>query len=82
MSEIMLMPELVVPMYFFIAIIAISIWESIWKAIGMWKSARNNNLAWFIVILIFNTLGILPLIYLAFVDQKKKPKKKSKKKNL
>jgi hypothetical protein len=30
----------------------------------MWKSARNNQLAWFICLAIFNTAGILPIIYI------------------
>ena len=47
------------------------IWEVIWKGIGMWKAGRNNQLAWFIWILILNTLGILPIIYLAFFQKNK-----------
>ena len=45
-------------------LILLAIWDGVWKAIGMWKSARNNQLAWFICIAIFNTVGILPIIYL------------------
>ncbi len=45
-------------------IVVIAIWESVWKIIAMWKSARNNHLAWFICIAIFNTIGILPIIYI------------------
>ena len=45
-------------------IIAICIWEVIWKVVAMWKSARNNHKAWFICIVIFNTVGILPIIYI------------------
>ncbi|VVB81240.1 Uncharacterised protein [uncultured archaeon] len=48
------------------------IWEAIWKAIGLWKSARNNQLYWFIAILIVNSVGILPIIYLAFFQKKRK----------
>jgi len=48
------------------------LWELIWKGIAMWKCGRNNQLAWFIVILILNTAGILPIIYLAFFQKKKK----------
>jgi hypothetical protein len=40
------------------------IWDTIWKLIGMWKAGRNNELAWFICIAIFNTMGILPIIYI------------------
>lgn len=45
-------------------LILIAIWDGVWKAIGMWKSARNNQLAWFVCIAIFNTVGILPILYL------------------
>jgi hypothetical protein len=46
-----------------------AIWDAVWKAIGMWKSARNNQLAWFICIVVFNTLGILPIIYLLWCQR-------------
>jgi hypothetical protein len=42
----------------------LSVWDAVWKAIAMWKSARNNDLAWFVCIAIFNTVGILPIIYI------------------
>jgi hypothetical protein len=46
------------------AIIIIATWDAVWKLIAMWKAARNNHLAWFICIFIFNTIGILPIIYI------------------
>jgi hypothetical protein len=50
-----------------IAVAAVlALWDCVWKLIGMWKSARNNQLAWFICIAIFNTIGILPICYLAW----------------
>ena len=52
-------------------IIALMIWESIWKIIAMWKSARNNHLAWFICIAVINTIGILPIIYILTQGKKK-----------
>ena len=69
-------------------IIVVTIWSSIWKAIAMWKSARNNQIVWFVCVLIFNTVGLLEIIYLAFfqrdrndskpvvVEEKKSIKKK------
>jgi len=68
--------------WFFPVIIIIALWESVWKLIALWKSGKHQQLAWFIVIAIFNTIGILPIIYLAFFQKKPKeiePKKKSKK---
>ena len=52
----------------------LALWDGVWKAIGMWKSARNNQIAWFVCILIFNTAGILPIIYLAWFQKKSKKK--------
>lgn len=45
-------------------IVIIGIWDAVWKIIAMWKSARANQMAWFICIAIFNTMGILPIIYI------------------
>jgi len=49
-------------------------WELVWKGFGLWKAGRNNQIIWFIAILIFNTVGVLPIVYLLFF-QKKKGKK-------
>jgi hypothetical protein len=50
-------------------LILLAIWDGVWKAVGMWKSARNNQLPWFICIAIFNTIGILPIVYLSFFQK-------------
>lgn len=42
-------------------------WTLFWKALALWYAARNNNKAWFIGLLLINTLGILEMIYLFFV---------------
>jgi uncharacterized membrane protein len=45
-------------------IIILIIWDFVWKLIALWKAGRNNHFAWFFCILIFNTMGILPIIYI------------------
>jgi len=45
-------------------------WSTIWKGIALWKSGRKNQLAWFIIIFILNTAGILPIIYLLFFQRR------------
>jgi hypothetical protein len=60
------MPCWVVPI-----LILLAIWETVWKLIGLWKSARNNHLIWFVCIAIFNTVGILPIIYILIHRRKK-----------
>jgi len=42
------------------------------KIIALWKSARRNQLAWFVCLAIFNTVGILPIIYLLINKKEKK----------
>ena len=46
------------------AIVVVAIWDAIWKLIALWKSARHNQLAWFICLAIFNTAGVLPILYI------------------
>jgi hypothetical protein len=50
----------------------LAVWEAVWKAIALWRAGGNRHSAWFICIFIFNTLGILPIIYI-FGFSKKKP---------
>ncbi|MBW6483284.1 MAG: hypothetical protein K0B10_09500 [Vicingaceae bacterium] len=45
-------------------IIVLAVWEAVWKLIALWKSARNKHMIWFVCIAIFNTIGILPIIYI------------------
>ena len=46
------------------------IWSIIWKGIALWKSARNKQKVWFVLILILNTTGILEIVYLIFFQNK------------
>jgi hypothetical protein len=55
---------------------ALMVWELVWKGIALWKAGRKNQLVWFICILIINTVGILPIIYVLFVNKNTKRKKK------
>lgn len=58
----------------FIAIFAIV--DVILKGISLWKSARNGQKYWFIGLLIINSLGILPLIYLFFFEKERLKRKR------
>ncbi len=52
------------PEWLIIVIAILALFDSVMKLIALWKSARNNHLAWFICLAIFNTVGILPIVYL------------------
>lgn len=58
--------------WFIVLIAILAIWESVWKMVGLWRSARNNKLAWFICIAVINTIGILPMVYVLVIDKKGK----------
>jgi hypothetical protein len=53
-------------------IVLLVIWDGVWKLIALWKSARNNQLAWFVCLAVFNTVGILPILYI-LLFQKTEP---------
>ena len=58
-------------MLFGLVIPALITWEAVWKGIALWRAGRNAHLAWFICIFIFNTLGILPIIYIFGFSKKR-----------
>ena len=47
------------------------VWTLFWKAIALWKSGRNNQPIWFIILFLINTIGILEILYI-FLFQKGK----------
>lgn len=47
----------------------LAVWDGVWKLIAMWKSARHHQLAWYICLAIFNTIGILPILYILFFQK-------------
>lgn len=61
------------PIWLPILLVILSIWEGVWKGIALWKATKNNQLTWFVCIFIFNTIGILPIIYLKFFQRKQIP---------
>jgi hypothetical protein len=41
----------------------------VWKGLALWKD-KINNATGLLVMLIFNTVGILPIVYLKFSKKK------------
>ena len=56
-----------------LVIAVVVVWSLVWKAIALWKAARNNQMAWYIVMLIVNTAGILEIIYILGFSKKSSP---------
>jgi hypothetical protein len=61
------------PVWLIIVIVILALFDSVMKLIALWKAARNNHLAWFVCLAIFNTIGLLPIIYLVMNKQKAFP---------
>jgi len=45
-------------------IIVLALFDAAMKGWGMWRAARMSKNIWFIALLIVNSLGILPIIFL------------------
>jgi hypothetical protein len=64
------------PLWMICIFMVLAVWDMVWKGIALWKAARNNSLSWYIPLIIFNTVGILPIIYIAFFSKPKKAKRR------
>ncbi len=54
-------------------LLGLILWEIIWKGFALWRAGRRNQPAWFFLLFVLNTAGILPIVYL-FVTREKKQK--------
>ena len=52
-------------------IFLILLWTLPWKIYALWTAVKNKHKAWFVVLVIFNTVGILEIIYIFFIAKKK-----------
>jgi hypothetical protein len=64
-------PAIVIPLICLLVLVVI--WDSVWKLIALWKSARHNQLAWFICLAVLNTAGILPILYILLFQRAESP---------
>lgn len=58
-------------------IILISLWSIPWKGVALWKAARNQDKVWFIVLLLFNTVAVLEILYIFIFSKKKNATKQN-----
>jgi hypothetical protein len=47
-----------------LAISILILWSAFWKALGLYKAIKNDQMWWFVLIFIVNLAGILEIIYL------------------
>ncbi len=45
------------------------VWSLYWKAKALWRAARRGDKAWFIALILVQSLGILDILYLYVFSQ-------------
>lgn len=60
LTQIFFQPWLVLPFI---------LWSSFWKAWALWKAAGKRQLVWFIILLLVNTLGLLEIAYIFWLNR-------------
>lgn len=45
------------------------VWIYTWKLIALWTAARKKSLPWFIILALFNTLGVLEIAYVMIISK-------------
>ena len=53
-------------------LIVIMLWVLPWKGYSLWLASKSNHKKWFIALLVLNTLAILDIIYIFFINKRKK----------
>lgn len=46
--------------------------DVILRGMGMWRAARKGRQWWFVAMLVINSVGILPVVYMLFFEKKGK----------
>jgi MFS superfamily sulfate permease-like transporter len=58
------------PQWVLVALPLLVLWDIAWRGMALWRSARRTDLIWFVVLLVVNSLGILPIVYLLLTRDK------------
>ncbi len=56
-------------------LILLVVWDLYWRGKALWAAAKRDHTYWFIALLLVNSVGILPIVYLQFFHKKTKGKK-------
>ncbi len=54
-----------------LAMLAATLWSLAWKGWALWLAARRGEKAWFIALLVINTLGVLEIVYIFAVAKQR-----------
>jgi Family of unknown function (DUF5652) len=60
------------PQWALVVLPLIVLWDLVWRGFALWRAARRGSKVWFVCLIIFNTLGLLPIVYL-FISRGDQP---------
>ncbi len=63
-DQILTNQGVIIPPELKLVIAIIVLIELVLKGFALWRAAKRGDKAWYIAILVLNTLGLVPLIYL------------------
>lgn len=55
-------------------VVPLIIWDLSWKGIALWKAAQKKNKWWFVALLLINSAGLFPMIYIFLINNRIRPK--------
>lgn len=58
-------------------ILLAGVWDLLWKGWALWKAARLGSKPWFVVLLLTNSLGILPIAYIFIFSKQEADRSKN-----
>jgi methionyl-tRNA synthetase len=61
----------------FFIIIPLAVWSAIWKAIALYRAGGDRSVGWFVALFLFNTVGILEIVYIFAVSKPKRARESS-----
>jgi len=44
-------------------------WTLVWKGLSLWRAARKHHTAWFVILLLVNTAGLLEILYYFYFNK-------------
>jgi hypothetical protein len=50
-------------------LIPLILWDLFWRGLGLWHASQKEQKFWFVALLLVNSLGLLPLLYLSFFQK-------------
>ena len=55
----------------FLGILLLLLWSLIWKSWALWVAGTNREKKWFIFFCLFNTAGLIEILYIYYKKKKK-----------